>query len=217
VKAKHDQQRRETFKTTYEALCILTGTPSRSLVTPRPPGRGVMIGVHRVFFSWWLDKRLARRNDKVLGQQIREDLEFLFTVYGAQLVPNAKETPPYFDWAQATVVTSDLRFNFTRDRGTIFANVAPEDFPKDWQELSSVLTAITVGDAAEQEIEFARLPTIARELEPRMALLKAALSTEHFEETKAAVLNIRKRRHIQATLRLQSELRERKRQLGLLK
>lgn len=178
---------------------------------------GVMIGVHKVLFSWWLDKRLVRRNDRILSQRIRENLEFLFRDHGARLVPNERETQPYFDWAQATVVTGDLRFNFTRDRGTIFANVAPEDAPKDWQELSAVLTAITVGDAAEQEIEFSRLPTIARELEPRMALLKTALSADQFEKTKAAVSNIRKRRQIQARLRLEREILERRRNRGPLK
>jgi len=47
-----------------------------------------------------------------------------------------------------------------------------------------------------------------------MLLLNAALSAERFEKTKAAVSNIRKRRYIQATLRLQSGLQDRKRELG---
>ena len=179
----------------------------------------VMACIHKVFFSWWLDKRLVRHNDKIFGERITESLEFLFTDYGAQLVPpNDRGPQPYFDWAQATVVSGDLQFNFTRDRGKILVNVAPKHAPKDWQYLPSMLRAIAVGDTALEEIEFAefaRLPTIARELEPRMALLKIALSPEHFEQTKAAVSNILNRRL--ATFRLQSEIQKRKRKLGLPK
>jgi hypothetical protein len=109
----------------------------------------LIVGIHKVFFSWWLDKRLVRRNDQLFAQRIKENLEFLFNDYGAQLVPNERETPPYFDWAQVTVVTDDLRFNFTRDRGIMFVNVAPSHSPRDWQELSAVLTAIAILDGAE--------------------------------------------------------------------
>ena len=175
----------------------------------------LIIGIDKVFFSWWLSKRLAGRNDQVLAEGIKENLEFLFTDYDGQVVPNEKQTPPYFDWAQATVVTADLRFNFTRDRGIIFANVAPKQAPKDWQELSAVLTAIAIADGAEREVEFTRLPTIAVELKPQMLRVKDALSDRNFEGTKTSVLNICKRRNIQARLRLEKELSERRKRLGL--
>ena len=173
------------------------------------------IGTHKVFFSWWLDKHLVRRNDQFLAQGIKENLEFLLNDYGAQLVPNERETPPYFDWAQTTVVTEDLRFNFTRDHGIIFANVAPSHAPTDWQELSAVLTAITNADGTDREVEFTRLPTMAAELKPQMLRVKDALSEGTFEKTKLAVSNIYKRRNIQATLRLQNDLSERKKHLRL--
>jgi hypothetical protein len=164
----------------------------------------LVLGIHKVFLSWWLDKRLARRHDRLLVEEIREDLEFLFNEFGAQVVPNEKETPPYFDWAQATVVTDDLRFSFTRDRGMIFANVAPKRSPNDWQELSAVLTVITMTDGSEREVEFTRLPTIAAELKPQMARVTDALSEGNFKQTMERVSNVCKRRNNQARLRLQN-------------
>ena len=175
----------------------------------------LVVGIHKVFFSWWLDRRLTRRNNRRFAQAVKENLRFLFSDYGAQLVSNKRPTPSYFDWAQATIVTDGLWFRFARDRGMVSAAVAPKYAPDDWQDLSAVLTAITVGDSAEQEIEFTRLPTIARELEPRMSLVAAALSLDRFEQTKAAASNIIKRRHIQARLRLRNELSEKKKRLGL--
>jgi len=43
------------------------------------------IGIHTVFFSWWLDKRFVRRNDQLFAQGIG-DLGFLFNAYGARTV-----------------------------------------------------------------------------------------------------------------------------------
>ncbi len=118
-----------------------------------------IVGVYKVLFSWWLDERLAKRNDQRFAQEIRGNLAFLFNEYGAQFVANARETPAYFDWAQATVEADDLLFMFSRDHGRTYARVAPKRAPKCAQELSAVLTAIAV-EASEQEVEFARLPTI---------------------------------------------------------
>jgi len=158
--------------------------------------------------------RMKRIDDK-FAAVVRENLEFLFTSWGARLVPNEKETPPYFDWAQATIATDDLRFNFTRDHGMIFANVAPRHASHDWQPLSAVLTVIGAADGSEREVEFSRLPTIAVWLSSEMPRLREAMSEENFEKTKERVANIRKRRHIQATLRLEKELSERRKHLGL--
>lgn len=56
----------------------------------------LVLGIHKIFFSWWLDKRLVRRHDRLLAEEIREDLEFLFNEFGAQVVPNEKENPALF-------------------------------------------------------------------------------------------------------------------------
>lgn len=160
-------------------------------------------------------KRMMKISDDKFAAVVRENLLFLFTDYGAQLVPNEKETPPYFDWAQATITTDDLRFNFTRDHGMIFANVAPSHAFHDWQPLSAVLTAIGAADGSEREVEFSRLPTIAVWLRSEMPRLKEAMSERNFEKTKEQVSNICKRRNIQATLRLENELSERRKHLGL--
>jgi hypothetical protein len=160
-------------------------------------------------------KRMTKRSDEKFTADVREHLSFLFTDHGAQLVPNERETPPYFDWAQATVATDDLRFNFTRDHGIIFANVAPKRAPNESQNLSAVLTAMANVDGTDREVEFARLPTIAVRLKSEMGLLKDALSERNFEKTKELVSNICKRRDIQARLQLESELSERRKYLGL--
>jgi hypothetical protein len=176
---------------------------------------GLALCIHRVLFSWWLDNRMAKRGKQRFTSEIRESMAFLFSEYGGHLVPNDSEPPPYFDWAKVTLNAGGIFFMFTRDHGIVGVHVAPKDAQNCWLELSAVLTAIVVGDDAEREVELARLPTIAVWLKPEMPRLKDALSERNFEKTKEQVSNICKRRNIQATLRLENEVSERRKHLGL--
>ena len=176
---------------------------------------GLALCIHRVFLSWWLDDRIVKRGKRRFTNEIRESMAFLFTEYGGRLVPNDSEPPPYFDWAKVTLNVGGLFFMFTRDHGIVGVHVAPKHAPNSWLELSAVLTAIIIGEGTEREIEFARLPAIAVWLKSEMTRLNDALSEQNFEKTNAQVSNICKRRSIQATLRLESELSERRKHLGL--
>jgi hypothetical protein len=101
-------------------------------------------GRHMRWFSdWWLDNLLARRADKRLAQDIRNNLVLLFKDHAAQIAPN--DNGEYregrsFDYAVATIVTEDIHLRFFRVRGEFSADIALPCLPHKWEPLDSTLT-----------------------------------------------------------------------------
>lgn len=87
-----------------------------------------------------LDLRIARRNEALLLQDVRDSLAFLFSEYDAKVVPgNPNKVKPGFDYAEITVATPSLRLQIVRCRGELGVMIAPEFAPTQWHELSLVL------------------------------------------------------------------------------
>ena len=105
---------------------------------------GQVLGrAYSLVFGWWLDTLLARRADRRLAQDIRNNLDLLFKDHGAQVVPN--DTSEYrdarsFDYAVATIVTEDIHLRFFRVRGEFSADLALPLLPHKWEPLDSALT-----------------------------------------------------------------------------
>jgi hypothetical protein len=153
----------------------------------RPPLVGVMFVMRKTYstFFGWYDRILARRAKNELALEVQENLSFLFTEYCGQFVPNDREPPSMLDLAKVTVAADDMRFMFSRDRGSIHAAVAPAHSPNEWQDLSALLQIIE-----SREVEFSRLPSVARLLRPRMSQIKSAISQGEFHRTKELLSSV---------------------------
>ncbi|HXP84397.1 MAG TPA: hypothetical protein VN841_06735 [Bryobacteraceae bacterium] len=85
---------------------------------------------------------LARRADKKLGEDVRNNLVRLFTEHSARVVQNDESEyrePRSFDHAVATVSTPDLDLRFVRVRGQFEVDIsAPSPYRK-WDALDSAL------------------------------------------------------------------------------
>jgi hypothetical protein len=131
-----------------------------------------------------VNRRIAKKNEARLIQDVEDALAFLFTEYGGRIVPNeGVPFPPSFDYAFVTVALNDLFLRFTRGRGELGAHVAPTFARSDWHELPLVLSAIT-GRGDIQRQEFRDLWDVSRALQFQMKALIAFFSPGQFNALK---------------------------------
>src|SRR5262245_59584619 len=84
-----------------------------------------VLGSFSDFLFGWLDRPLVRYYEGQLARDIQLALKFLFTEYGARIVPNhGVPFPPAFDYAFITVEIRDFLIRFCRGRGELSAAVA---------------------------------------------------------------------------------------------
>jgi hypothetical protein len=63
----------------------------------RPPLivlRFVVEKAYSALFGWWFDDRVVKKNHDALLADIHKHLGFLFEDFGAQIIPNDRETHP---------------------------------------------------------------------------------------------------------------------------
>jgi len=117
----------------------------------------------------WLDRRLARKHEDHLTRDIHLALKFLFTDYGARIVPNhGVPFPPSFDYAFVTVEVSDLLMRFSRGRGELGVLVTPASTPNDWRMLTLVLDPLMSEPVHIREGNFRDIWELSRILEKEM-------------------------------------------------
>jgi hypothetical protein len=118
-----------------------------AIVKPIASMVGLIAGpAHKILFSK-SDQRLAIKHQNELAEDIRKALPFLFSDLSGRIEPNTVNTdPPPFDHAIVTVHARDFHLRFTRGRGALTIQVAPFDFPNSWHELSTILTALDIGE-----------------------------------------------------------------------
>jgi len=134
--------------------------------------------VYFLFFSR-AAKRRAQSREKLLSDQIRRKLHFLFESYDAEVVSNGKDIifPPPFDYAIVTLSVGTVRIRFLHGRGELDVELAARDAPETWHELSLVLSLI---DVPEQVIRGTySLDDVARLLETYIHEILEQLSDEH--------------------------------------
>jgi hypothetical protein len=113
----------------------LTAPPARAL--------GFLLSVlYSLLFRWWLDKLMVKKGNEKFAEEIRETLPFLFSAYGAQVIPNDREPRASFDFAYVTVSMSGLILRFCRGLGTTSIDVSSLRNPEQSHDLSSVLNSI---------------------------------------------------------------------------
>jgi hypothetical protein len=137
------------------------------LNNPRPPGLSVRIviailrppllvlgfvfgNLYKLCFGW-LDRRIARQNERRFAEDIHTYLAFLFSEHGANVVPNeGVPFPPSFDGAYVTVAVGNLRLRFVRGRGDFSVGVASAFAPNDWEDFQLVADGIGQWDVLKQ-------------------------------------------------------------------
>src|SRR5688572_41580 len=118
--------------------------------------RSVFAPVYDLTFGR-IDRRLAKKDQERLANDIELAFRFLFEAQKGRIVPNhGLPFPPGFDYAFVTIEISNMLLRFTRGRGVVGVQVAPVLAPSDWHDLSLVLSAIG-GQSEIQRREFDNL------------------------------------------------------------
>ena len=154
--------------------------------TLRPPLivlRFVFGNLFKLCFGW-LDKRMARQNEQRFAEEIRTHLSFLFTEYGAQIIPNeGVPFPPSFDGAYVTLAVGTVRLRFLRGRGDFSVSVASKFAPQDWEDFRLIADGIGEWDTSQPQPLNYSLESFEGILRPRLGRLQEALSKDRFEAT----------------------------------
>jgi hypothetical protein len=152
----------------------------------RPPLlvlRFVFGNLYKLCFGW-LDRRMARQNERRFVEDIHTYLAFLFSEYGAKVILNeGVPFPPSFDGAYVTVAVGNLRLRFVRGRGDFSVGVASAFAPNDWEDFQLVADGIGKWDMSKQGPRYYTLETFEPVLRSRLERLQEALSKDRFETT----------------------------------
>jgi len=136
--------------------------------------------IYRLLFRWWLDNSHGRKADARFSKEIREQLSFLFTEYGAGLGPTEGRLRRIMDSAYATVEAGNLRLQFVSGRGDLTVRVAPKHAPSDWHELSLVAMVIETPQGIGPRANCPGLNDVAILLRSHWDSLNHALSIEQY-------------------------------------
>jgi hypothetical protein len=121
-----------------------------------------------------LDRRIARRNQARLAQEIQTELPFLFGAHRGNIVPNqGVPFPPGFDYAFVTVAVDDILVRFCRGRGELGVHIASKLTPNEWHEVSLLLNLIEKKENLERS-GVLDLRDASRLIEPYIDQLKKA-------------------------------------------
>ena len=134
---------------------------------------------------------MARQNEQRFAEDIRTCLAFLFSEYGATVVPNeGVPFPLSFDRAYVTVAVGNLRLRFVRGRGDFSVRVASAFAPNDWEDFQLVSDGIGQWDTSKSGPRYYTLETFEPVLRSRLELLQGALSKDRFETTLSNAVKI---------------------------
>lgn len=150
----------------------------------------VLRKTYKVFFGR-MELRMSREEEEKLGHEILTKLSFLFEEYGGRLCPyespfKALKHPRPFDFAFVMVSLDDLSLVFFRGRGDISVQIAPKHSPSALEDLALVLNLI---DERFEQRYFRSFDEVAVALEPRIKLLREAISPEKYPELQKGLAN----------------------------
>jgi len=135
---------------------------------------GMILGGYKLFFSWWLDSLMARREERKLEQDVRDAMPFLFSLRNAaRVATNGLPFPPPNGGGYLTLAAEDLLFRFCRGNGELNVSVAPQDRPNDWSELELLLHLV---DQDVPRRSFRDLWNVSRLLDPHFDRLKEVVT-----------------------------------------
>lgn len=171
-------------------LSIPVAYPERQSTSPTLTGRAgnfilrslgfFVVNISKLCLGW-LDRPLAKRNERRLASDIQKHLAFLFTDFPGKIIPNSDTSfVPSFDYAFVRVAVNPLLLKFCRGRGEFSVQVGSEFLPDQWEDYQLVAQEIgkwTSGRTCYKLESFA--PILRRNLEH----LTQAMSAYNFEAT----------------------------------
>jgi hypothetical protein len=118
--------------------------PKRSLSDFLLQKIGAVIGTIYSFTFSWLDRRVARQNQRQFEEDIRTNLAFLFNEYGAKVVPNeGVRFPPGFDGAFVTLGLGVVLLRFSRGRGDFDVKVSSVFAAGRWEDFRLIAEGVS--------------------------------------------------------------------------
>jgi hypothetical protein len=127
------------------------------------------------------NKIAAKGPDEQLEKQVRRDLSFLFTNFGARVVSN--RWLPGIGNSELIVEVKHLRFCFIQAWGSLRVSVAPSHAPEEWRDLTVMLMAVRTEVDFDSKPEFGSLAEQAEWLRQDLDRLDEACSRERFAGT----------------------------------
>ena len=136
-----------------------------------------------------------KTTDEDLERQVRQDLSFLFSDYGAVVISN------YYDWkhfgnAYVDVRIEGLYFHVVRDRGDIVVYVTPNyiGHGTQWVLFESAIRSLrmnSVADTVPDPPFYKDLAELSKLLQPLVPQLQAAFSKVNYGQTSLKIARIR--------------------------
>ena len=139
----------------------------------------------------WLDRRMARENQRRFAEEIRTHLAFLFTENAATFIANeGVPFPPPMGGAFVTVAVGVVRLRFLRGCGDFSVEVSSEFAPQHWEDFFLVTDGVAEWDTDRRRSYSYSLRTFGSVLRPRLDHLQDAFSREHHETTLSNAVKI---------------------------
>jgi len=143
----------------------------------------VLRNLYKLCFGW-LDRRMARQDERRFADDIRTHLSFLFTDHAAKVIPNeGVPFPPRMGGSCVTVAVGAIRLRFIRGRGDFSVKVSSEFAPQYWEDFFLLADGVAEWDTDRRRGYSYSLRTFGSVLSPRLARLQDALSKERCEAT----------------------------------
>lgn len=148
--------------------------------------------IWKVLFSWWLGVLLDRYFDKLFVDELRQDLPFLFDLFGWKPVRCSRPEPKGSQMDRICIATENLIFDFSRwHRENCSIRVSPIFSPSNSYDLVDALRAADPGDQTIARPEVDHWPLFGKLLEPRFHLLETAFSRENFASAEIRLSHLR--------------------------
>lgn len=127
------------------------------------------------------NKTAPKGQDEQLEKQIRKDLCFLFTDFGATVVTN--RYLPGIGNSELIIEAKSLRFKAVQYFGQIHVSIAPVHNSEDWKDLTSALMAVRTEVRFKSRQQFESLAEQGQWLRQDFGRLEEAFSISKYPET----------------------------------
>ena len=134
----------------------------------------VLKGIYWILFGWWLEPRSQRKANQALADDVRANLNFLFS--SGELADEGPTPIHPFDYAVVRIDYGNICFYFARGRGELNISLAPRHAPKRSHELALVIAALESSNL----ILVNGFREIAAVLHPRLDALNRAFSESQY-------------------------------------
>ena len=151
----------------------------------------------------WLDRRIARNNERQLADEVQARLPFLFSEFRARIIPNiGTPFPPRMDGAYVTVEARPLRLLFIRGRGDLSVDASSEFAPTERIGLHPLVEGLGLTPGAPEP--GSTMEAYGDALRRLLPALKDAMSEHRYEDSLNRAIRLANQRNAEAVERLKA-------------